>query len=61
VPDADAAFARAVEGGAHPAMEVMAQEDGSRMGGFVDPFRTLWWASTSQPGATRRFRVNAEG
>lgn len=28
----------------------MAQEDGSRMGGFVDPFSTLWWIRTSQPG-----------
>ncbi len=50
VPDADAAFARAVAGGARPAMEVMAREDGGRMGGFVDPFSTLRWVSTSQPG-----------
>jgi PhnB protein len=50
VPDADAAFARAVAGGAQPAMDVMAQEDGSRIGGFVDPFNTLWRVSTSQPG-----------
>ncbi len=49
VPDADAAYARAVAGGARPAMEVTAQDDGSRMGGFVDPFGTLWWVSTSQP------------
>ncbi len=52
VPDADAVFARAIAGGARPAMEVMAQDDGSRMGGFVDPFGTLWWVSTSQPGGS---------
>lgn len=52
VPDADAAYARAVAGGARPAMEVMAQEDGSRMGGFVDPFGTLWWVSTTQPSGS---------
>jgi PhnB protein len=46
VPDADAAYARAAAAGARPAMEVTAQEDGSRMGGFVDPFGTLWWVST---------------
>jgi PhnB protein len=51
VPDADAVYARAVAGGARPAMEVAAQDDGSRMGGFVDPFGTLWWVSTSQPSA----------
>jgi PhnB protein len=28
-----------------------AQDDGSRMGGFVDPFGTLWWISTTDPGS----------
>jgi PhnB protein len=46
VPDAEAAYTRAVAAGARPAMEVTAQDDGSRMGGFVDPFGTLWWVST---------------
>jgi PhnB protein len=46
VPDAEAAYRRAIAGGAAPAMEVTAQDDGSRMGGFVDPFGTLWWVST---------------
>ena len=46
VPDAEAAYARAVGAGARPAMEVTAQDDGSRMGGFVDPFGTLWWVTT---------------
>lgn len=50
VPDAEGAFARAVDAGAAPAMEVTAQDDGSRMGGFVDPFGTLWWVSTTDPG-----------
>lgn len=49
VPDPDLAYARAIAGGARPAMEVMAQEDGSRMGGFVDPFGTLWWVVSSEP------------
>jgi PhnB protein len=52
VPDADAAFARAIDAGARPAMAVTAQDDGSRYGGFVDPFGTLWWVSTSQPGGS---------
>jgi PhnB protein len=46
VPDAEATYTRAVAAGAHPAMEVTVQSDGSRMGGFVDPFGTLWWVST---------------
>ena len=46
VPDAEAVYARAVGAGARPAMEVTAQDDGSRMGGFVDPFGTLWWVTT---------------
>lgn len=46
VPDAEAAYRRAVAAGAAPAMEVTAQDDGSRMGGFVDPFGTLWWVTT---------------
>jgi PhnB protein len=50
VPDADGVFARAITGGAKPAMAIMAQDDGSRMGGFVDPFGTLWWVSNSEPG-----------
>jgi len=51
VPDADAVYARAVAAGATPAQEITAQEDGSRMGGFVDPFGTLWWISTDRPSA----------
>ena len=50
VPDADAVFAWAVAAGASPAAEVAAQDDGNRMGGFVDPFGTLWWISTTWPG-----------
>lgn len=46
VPDAEAAYQRAVAAGATSAMEVTSQDDGSRMGGFVDPFGTLWWVST---------------
>jgi PhnB protein len=51
VPDADTVFARALSGGAISAMPMTAQDDGSRMGGFVDPFGTLWWISTTDPGS----------
>lgn len=51
VPDADAVFARAIAAGARPAQEIVAEDDGTRMGGFVDPFGTLWWVSTSQPAS----------
>jgi PhnB protein len=51
VPDADTVYARAVAAGATPAQEITAQGDGSRMGGFVDPYGTLWWVSTNQPSA----------
>ncbi|HEU5471096.1 MAG TPA: VOC family protein [Actinophytocola sp.] len=49
VPDADTAFTRAVAAGATPAMEITAGDDGARMGGFVDPFGTLWWVSDRAP------------
>lgn len=49
VPDADTVFARAVAAGGAPVQEVTAQHDGSRLGGFVDPFGTLWWVSTTAP------------
>jgi PhnB protein len=50
VPNPEADFARAVEAGANPVMAVTTQEDGSRMGGVIDPFGTLWWLSTNTPG-----------
>jgi PhnB protein len=43
VPDPEAAYRRAIAGGAKPAMPVTIQDDGSRMGGFIDPWGTLWW------------------
>jgi PhnB protein len=46
VPDAEASFERAVTGGANPVMPVAAQQDGSRMGGFI-AFGALWWVSTA--------------
>ncbi|GAA1591067.1 VOC family protein [Actinomadura kijaniata] len=52
VPDADAVHERAVAAGARSAQEIVAQDDGTRMGGFVDPFGTLWWVSTRHPEAT---------
>lgn len=45
----EATFARAVAAEARPAMEITAHDDGSQMGGFVDPFGTLWWLSTKAP------------
>lgn len=46
VADPDAAFARAIAAGARPVLEVCEQEDGTRSGGFVDPFGTLWWVNS---------------
>jgi PhnB protein len=46
VAEPEATHARAVAAGARSAQEVTALDDGSRMGGFVDPFGTLWWVST---------------
>lgn len=46
VPDAEAAYTRAVAGGAKPVVEVTAQDDGSRMGGFM-AFGALWWVNTA--------------
>ncbi|MFC9893887.1 VOC family protein [Nocardia sp. NPDC127579] len=43
VPEPEAAHRRALAAGAHSAAPVTVQDDGSRMGGFVDPFGTLWW------------------
>lgn len=45
VPDPESAHDRAVNAGARSAMAVGIQDDGSRMGGFVDPFGTLWWVT----------------
>lgn len=49
VPDPERTHRQAVAAGARSAMEVAAQEDGSRMGGFVDPFGTLWWVTDTAP------------
>ncbi|NNH74665.1 hypothetical protein HLB23_33265 [Nocardia uniformis] len=46
VPDPEAAFERAIAAGAIAARAVVAEPDGSRAGGFVDPFGTLWWVSS---------------
>jgi PhnB protein len=45
VPDADAAFDRAVATGATPVMPVAAQDTGGRMGGFM-AFGALWWVNS---------------
>lgn len=47
VPDAEEAYTRAVAAGARSAMEVTAQDDGSRVSGFVDPWGMLCWVSTA--------------
>ncbi|MEV0245227.1 VOC family protein [Nocardia sp. NPDC050712] len=45
VPDPEAAHERALAAGARSAAPVGVQDDGSRMGAFVDPFGTLWWVT----------------
>lgn len=46
VPDAEAAYTRAMATGATPAMEITTQDDGSRTGGFI-AFGALWWVNTA--------------
>ncbi|WP_036567730.1 hypothetical protein [Nocardia sp. BMG51109] len=46
VPDPDGVHDRAIAAGARSAAAVTIQDDGSRTGGFVDPFGTLWWVTT---------------
>jgi PhnB protein len=46
VPDADAAFARAVAAGAHPAKPVQDQFYGDRSGSVTDPFGHKWTLAT---------------
>ncbi|UBU13059.1 VOC family protein [Nonomuraea gerenzanensis] len=48
LPDPAKAHAAALEKGATPVMELTEQEGGAAMGGWVDPFGTLWWV-TSDP------------
>lgn len=46
VPDADAAFAKALENGATSVME-MADLDYGRSGGFADPYGNVWWVTSA--------------
>lgn len=46
VADAEASYSRAVASGATPIMDVVTQDDGSRMGGFM-AFGALWWVNTA--------------
>ena len=46
VPDADAAFRRAVEAGGTVVQEVGEKGDGDRRGGVSDPGGTVWWLAT---------------
>ena len=41
--DPEGAYERGVAAGPRSAMPVTDQGDGTRFGGFVDPFGTLWW------------------
>lgn len=43
VPDADAAFARAVEAGGHVVTELADSAFGQRGGRIRDPFGNIWW------------------
>lgn len=47
VADPAATHARALSAGARSAAPADAQDDGTRMGGFVDPFGTLWWVTSA--------------
>jgi uncharacterized glyoxalase superfamily protein PhnB len=49
LPDPARAFAAAIAKGATPVMEVSEQEEGTEMGGWVDPFGTLWWVTSEAP------------
>ena len=46
VPDADAAYDRAVKAGASSVIEPEDQFYGDRMGGVKDPFGNTWWFAT---------------
>lgn len=47
VPDAAATYQRAVAAGATPCQEVVDSGNGGKVGGFIDPFRYLWWVNTA--------------
>lgn len=53
VPDADAAYARAVEGGCEPLFPVEDQPYGERSGGVKDPWGNDWYLGTVTDMATR--------
>lgn len=46
VPDADAAFRRALDAGGRVVQEVSEKGDGDRRGGVTDPTGTTWWLAT---------------
>lgn len=46
VPDADAAFAKAIAAGASVVQSIDEQGDGDRRGGVRDASGTTWWIST---------------
>lgn len=45
VPDADAAYAKAIAAGATSVME-MADQDYGRSGGVTDPYGNVWWITS---------------
>jgi uncharacterized glyoxalase superfamily protein PhnB len=47
VPDAEAAFTRAIEAGGEAVQPVERKEEGTRRGGVRDPTGTVWWFSTT--------------
>ncbi|SEG98014.1 Uncharacterized conserved protein PhnB, glyoxalase superfamily [Nonomuraea solani] len=46
-PDPAKAYEAAIAQGATPIVEVTEQEGGTKMGGWVDPFGTLWWVNSA--------------
>jgi PhnB protein len=55
LPDADAAFERALQHGADVVMPLEDHSDGDRRGGIRDPFGLIWWiARATDPDARNR-------
>jgi uncharacterized glyoxalase superfamily protein PhnB len=65
LPDVDAAYKRALDGGAKSLMPVADQYYGDRSGGFEDPAGNWWWVATrvedvSEEEMNRRLRAQEE-
>ncbi len=59
VPDVDAVFARALQGGATMTRALADQEYGHRNGGFIDPFGHRWYVTMELSGGGRAETMEA--